>query len=241
MSKQPETVLAIPGQWADRSELVMSIASQSDGYLFAGPLLFHVDTKTGWTLDVVEHDPEVLKSFALAGRGRLSAEELAQINQHTFMLYLVGPGGSVESASGLLHAAQALLKSGGLAVKVESAGTAHSKARWAELCSEASLGDLLRAYVTYVGGGGEYYSCGMHNLGFPDAVVEAEIPPQEAAELIDTFLGFLLSENPTLNDGETFSIAADAPRYRLVHESNTRFESDDLFFNPFGVWKLISV
>ena len=122
---------------------------------------------------------------------------------------------------------------------MESTGTAHSAEQWAEFCTNADLGDLLRAYVTYIGGGSSYYSCGMHNLGFPDAVGDAEIPPNEAAMLLHTFLGFLLVEDPELNDGETFFIAVDAPRYRLFHEPCTQFEPDDLFHNPFGIWKLV--
>jgi hypothetical protein len=82
-------------------------------------------------------------------------------------------------------------------------------------------------------------ACGMHNLGHPDAVVEADIPPTEAAQLLHTFAGYLLVENPTLKNRETFSIDAAAPRYRLVHEPCTMYEAGDLFHNPYGVWKLV--
>jgi hypothetical protein len=51
--------------------------------------------------------------------------------------------------------------------------------------------------------------------------------------------GYLLVEKPNFNDGEIFSIAADAPRYRLFHEDCKRFEAGDLFHNPCGVWKMV--
>jgi len=41
----------------------------------------------------------------------------------------------------------------------------------------------------------------MHNLGHPDGVVEADIPPNDAASLLQTFISYLAAENPTLNDG----------------------------------------
>ena len=34
---------------------------------------------------------------------------------------------------------------------------------------------------------------------------------------------------PALQDRETFSVAADAPRYRLFHEPCTMYEAGDLF------------
>ena len=79
----------------------------------------------------------------------------------------------------------------------------------------------------------------MHNLGHPDAVVEADIQPHDAAKLLHTFVSYLLVENPTLQERETFSIDADTPRYRLFHRPCTMYEEGDLFYNPFGVWKLV--
>lgn len=81
----------------------------------------------------------------------------------------------------------------------------------------------------------------MHNLGFRDAIVEADIAPDEAAKLLHTFLEYLLVENPMIDDGATFSVDTNAPRYRLFHEECTLYAADDLFHNPFGMWKMVSV
>jgi Domain of unknown function (DUF4261) len=241
MSKNPnaQTVIGIPGRWPSRSDIVTSIATRSGGYLFAGMVMMKIGTKDGFTLKIYEHDPNLKKAFSIAGRGRLTDEDLDAIGSHTFTLYLVIEGGTINAAKKALHAANALLKSGGLAVKVESTGTAHRADQWAQFCAHDHPGSLLRAYVTYIGGDGVYYSCGMHNLGHPDAVVEAAIPPNDATNLLHTFLGYLLVENPKLNDRETFSVDADAPRYRLFHEACTLYPAGNLFHNPFGVWKLI--
>lgn len=239
MTDPPQSVIGIPGRWPARNDIVTSIASKSDGYLFAGTVLIKIGSEGGFTLEVYEHDPNLKKAFSFAGRGRLTEEDLEAIGAHTFTLYLVAPGGSVEAARNSLHAANGLLKAGGLAVKIESSGTAHSAGQWAEFCTLDNVGNLLKAFVTYIRGKGLFYSCGMHNLGYPDAVVEVEIQPDDAAKLLHAFVGYLLAENPTLNDGETFSIDADAPRYRLSREPCTMFEADNLFHNPFGVWKLM--
>lgn len=241
MSKAPQTVICIPGQWIDRTDIVTSIASRSGGYLFAGMVMMKIGTKDGFTLEIYEHDSNLKNTFAIAGRGRLTEEDLDAIGSHTFTLYLVADSGSTSAARKLLHAADALLKSGGIAVKIESSGTAHRADRWAKFCADDQLGILLQAYVTYIGGNGVYYSCGMHNLGFRDAIVEADIAPDEAAQLLHTFLGYLLVENPTIKDRETFSANANASRYRLFREACTIYPVDNLFHNPFGMWKIVPV
>jgi hypothetical protein len=239
MSKSPQTVIGVPGRWTTRSDIVSAIASQSGGYLFAGMAMVKIGTQDAFSLEVYDHDPSLKKAFSIAGHGRLSEQDLEAIGSHTFTLYLGAPGGSVAAAKNLLHAANGLLKAGGLAVKVESTGTAHRADQWAEFCSHDHLGSLLQAYVNYVGSEDVYYSCGMHNLGHPDALVEADISPNDAAELLHTFASYLLIENATLKDRETFSIDADAPRFRLFHGPCRMYEDGDLFHNPFGVWKLV--
>lgn len=242
MAKSLQIVIGIPGRWPDRADIITSIAERSGGYLFAGMFMVKIGSKDSCRVEIYERDPNLKNAFVLAGRERLTENDLENIEQHNFTLYLVADGGSFDSAKKLLHAANAILKAGGIAVKVESAGTAHSASQWAAFCNcDFSEMILLQAFVTYIRGEGIYYSCGMHNLGLQDAIVEADIDPDEAAELLFTFLGYLLIENPTVNDGETFSVNADAPRYRLFREPCTCYVPDDLFYNPFGMWKLTPV
>jgi hypothetical protein len=240
MAKSPQIVVGIPGRWPNRSDIVTSIASRSGGYLFAGMVMMNIGTRDRFTVEIYEHDPNLKNAFSIAGRGRLTEEDLDAIGSHTFTLYVVAQGGSIDAATRLLHAVNGLLKSGGLAVKVESTGTARRADQWAEFCTHDRRGNLLQAYVTYIGGDGVYYSCGMHNLGHPDAVVEADLSPDDAANLLQAFIGYLVFENPELKDRDTFSVDADAPRYRLFHEPCTMYKAGDLFQNPFGVWKLVS-
>ena len=72
-------------------------------------------------------------------------------------------------------------------------------------------------------------------------MVEAAIPPNDTANLLHAFVGYLLVGNPKLKDRETFSVDAQAPRYRLFHASCTMYTVGDLFHNPFGVWRLVPV
>lgn len=238
MSELPTIVVGIPGQWADRSAILESIARHSGGYLFAGMVLMHVETKWSCSLEIYENDPDLLRAFEIAGAGRFSAAQLDEIDNHTFTLYLSCDGGSLESARALMNAATALLNCGGSGVKIESAGIAHTPERWKELDASKLPVALMHAFVTYVGGDSVFYSCGMQNIGFRDAVVNAEISPNDAANLLFTLNAYIALENATIGDAETFSVDATSPGYRVSKKPCVMFATDDLFHNPYGIHDL---
>lgn len=238
VSELPRIVIGIPGTWPDRSSIVAAIAQRSGGYLFAGMILMHIDTKWSCTLEIYDHDPEMRCAFEAAGGGRLPDSTLSEIERHTKTVYLIGDGGSFGNARNLMHAARALLKCGGLAVKIESSGVAHSATQWCKLAVDELPLAVLNAFVTYVGGDGEFYSCGMHSIGHRDAVVTADISPSDAANLLHQFLRYIAFEEPTIHDNETFSIDEGQPIFRVCKSPCTMFPADDLFYNPYGVWQL---
>lgn len=147
----------------------------SDGYLFAGGLLMNIKSKWKCSLEVYEADPNMRTAFEVAGGGRFPVTELNEIENHTFTLYLSSEGGSLERCRRLMEVASALLDCGGLGVKIESSGLAHTAAKWRELTATEIPDVILTAFVTYVGDSGDYYSCGMHNLGFRDPYVAGRI------------------------------------------------------------------
>jgi hypothetical protein len=62
-----EIILGVPGRWKDSQDIVLSIAEQSNGYLFAGSVLMHTSTKSGFSLEIYERDPQLVKAFEIAG------------------------------------------------------------------------------------------------------------------------------------------------------------------------------
>jgi len=235
---KPKTVLGIPGTWESRDEITSAIAERSDGYVLVDGVLLDRATNEGFDVQILEPNSDLRDAFQLASRGALSFEALEAIDRHTFTIYLVASGGTTEHAKTLLHVANGLLRAGGLAVIVESAGIAHSPAAWLDFCLKTKLEDLLAAYVTFYGADGVFFSCGMHNLGLPDAFVEADLSPDDATELLHMFCGHLLLDEPKLDDGHTFSVDEKSKHYRLDKDPCTQFEPDDLYHNPFGVWRI---
>ncbi len=92
--------------------------------------------------------------------------------------------------------------------------------------------------MTLVGDKGTYYSCGMHNLGYRDALVKGKLSANQAAAILQSFLLYTLIEKPTIKDGHTFSESATAPHYRLQSMGCTTYPKGHSFFNPYGMWRL---
>jgi len=237
MSAQTQIILGVPGQGASRTEMVTSIAETSGGYLFAGGVMIRVGEEGGWQLEVEGPNPQLVRAFEAGGRGSFSPADLDAVARHTMVLYLLGPGGSEEAARAILGAAAGLLRAGGTAVNVESTGKSHTREAWLELAEDRGLPALFHAFVTLIGAPGEVRSCGMQNLGLPDACV-VEPPTTEAANLLQSYLYYTLAEKPDLQSGQTFSLGPTAPVYRLTLEPCRWYAADDPFFNPYGIWRL---
>jgi hypothetical protein len=219
---------------------MQAVAASDTGIIFAGSSLLNSATGHVFEVEQVEYDPQMQQAFTLAGRKSLTQADLAAVGAHRTTLYVLGSDGSLEAAREMLDVGTSLLKAGGIAVKVETAGVAHSAKDWWTYCGrkDTHVGSLYLAYVVVVRGRGSYYSCGMHNLGLPDAIVTADLTPNEALQLLQGFLLYVLHERPQIQDGHTFSTAANAPDYGLSHEPCETFPPDDLFHNPFGMWRL---
>ena len=54
-------------------------------------------------------------------------------------------------------------------------------------------------------------------------------------------LGDTLQPHVALRGGDTFSTGATSDRWRLGQVECTEYAPDDLFYNPFGMWRLTPV
>lgn len=237
--RRPKTVICIPGIWNSRREIVTSIAKRSGGYLFAGDALINPSTGEVYKVDLYHHDPVLVEAFANANSGSLTSAEMEQISVHRYAMYLVARGGSVSKARSLMNATSAVLQSGGIAVKIESSGVAHSAAQWIELTLDPSPKSLYSAFVVLVTSDSEYYACGMHNLGLPDASVSMELDSATAKKLLDCLLLSTLEFDTPSANLDCFTCVGVKGRFKAVLEPCVRFPSDDLFYNPYGNWRLV--
>lgn len=241
-----KTVLCVPGPWKSHDEVMHAIIENNLGeYLFAGMLLYDVNRKTGYELEICDPDTRMRNSFEFAGSTTCVRDEegfLDAIEAHETVLYVVGETGSLQTAEHIARAGAALLKAGGIGLKVESAGKAFTKTQWLDMLedgfTEASLYKMFVLDVLLDSERGILYSCGMHNLGLKDALFA---DGQDRAAILDTLSSFgyyQIVDKPTILAGQTFAAYQDAPVYRIHEETNQPNAGHDLFENPLGMWRL---
>ncbi|MFH1467120.1 MAG: hypothetical protein ABIO70_22240 [Pseudomonadota bacterium] len=243
---QIETSLLIPGPWKSREQVAAAMAGlpASDGprYRVDGEHLVQVTSGESvlWSWGPPAEGSR--RGFELAGRGAFEPAELDAIAACGGVVVLVdSDSGSPEAARRLLAFGEAVIRAGGLAVMVESAGLAHTGSAWRDLAAEAAEPEaLLLAFVIPIGDPEDgYFTCGMHNLGLPDVLLPPVLEPEESGDLLDAFTFYMLAEEPTLEEGDAFAPAEDAPAWILERRDCEHFEEDSPLFNPFGLWLLL--
>lgn len=236
----PEMVLCIPGPWPDRDAFFHAVMQGDGGYLMLGQSLLHVASSFSCDIEFQGPDPAIERAFGAAGPHWRNTPEMDAVARHRSVVYLIGPGGTPGAAEPMMRAAAALVTVGGLGVKIESSGLAHSPARWQALVANLELFSAHEALVVYVTGRNDTYSCGMHLLGLPDAITTG-IDASANAELLRMFTRYLFCEAPTLHEAQTFAVEAGAPVYPLWRDQGIVYPTDSLFTNPYGYWRLKAV
>jgi hypothetical protein len=236
-----KTVLCIPGNWNNRTDIVTTIAKNNiNEFIFAGMMLLDLKTNTSFELEICERDDRLKESFKYAGKvNSVSEDFLNDIDKHKYVIYLSAETGDTTSAKSIAEAGKAILKSGGTGIKVETTGKAFTKEHWIELLNNFEESNLYQMFVidSIIDGRGKTYSCGMHNLGLKDCIVYNE-EFQESVNLISIFGYYQLIEKPEIKQNQTFSISEEAPIFVISEEINQPNKGDELFENPYGMWKL---
>lgn len=238
-SPSHEIIIGIPGRWKSRKALIEAIATLSGGYIFAGGVLMHMGSDTGFVLDVGPHDDKVSEAFQLIGKRTLTKDDQRKIARHTFMLYLTGPGGSTINAQAMVQAAAGLLRAGGDAIKVETAGLAHRKKHWLQLATNVTPQTLYQAFVTLIGTeDGTIYTTGMHNLGLPDGIISG-VDTALSAQLLQGLALYQMLSDQQLAPGHAFGLTPETANFTLALEPSHHPENDPFYHNRYGMWRLV--
>jgi len=133
--EQPVTftsVLCIPGPWTGDMEVKLALIKATNGeYIAAGGAMIHAKGNFHCTFEVCERDDRMKKSFTVAGYVTgVSENFLNQVENHKSVVYITAPTGNLQAAQQMALAGAALLKAGGIGIKVETAGKAFEKATW---------------------------------------------------------------------------------------------------------------
>jgi hypothetical protein len=208
--------------------------------------------------DADEGTISLLKS-CMSGSSSISEDNLERIAGSKKFLRIrseqFGSAGGPSVAHDFLKLGAKLLGMGAEPVICESSMIAHSREYWTDLSENSGphpaatqefWTSVFRAFVQLsLEDSNDSFTCGMHLLGFPDAVIsksvldvcEPEKPNLEtAAFLFDSFHLYVLVEFGKWTSGETFRPELSWPRLRVTWEECTG-SADALTFNPFGRWR----
>ena len=237
---RPRTILCIPGNWKDRTEIVTSIVENNmNEFIFSGTILLNLNTNQGFDVEICERDDRMKESFEWAGMvNKFSEDFLNKIANHKYIIYLSAETGGLKSAKSIAEAGNAILNSGGIGVKVETTGKAFTKEQWTEFLNNFEESNLYQMFVLdSINDGRRTFSCGMHNIGFKDTIVYNE-GFQESVNVISTFGYYQITDKPEIKSNQTFSIDEEAPVFVISEEKSQPYEGDELFGNLYGMWKL---
>lgn len=177
-----EMILCIPGPWADRGAFLRQVVMAGAGrFIYTGVILADIRAKDNVGLEFCGPDTRMTKAFETAGQGKLPETCLAEIRGHASVVYLRAPLDLVAERERLVKFTGLLRSIGGIAVKVESAGVAHTWETW-ERRLKGSLFDLYCAAIVLVGDKDTFYSCGMHHFGLPECEVPSSLGGAKGAD-----------------------------------------------------------
>ncbi len=229
-------ILCVPGVWKTRTDLIEGLIKADTGYIAAGFVMTPVGGGEMVELDIRKHEPEVSAAFRATSLGRFSEEELASIDEHNMVIYALCNIKDFNSAIEAMKVGHALLKAGGLGIKVETSGVSHPKPEWLGF-SEKLSADVFRAFVVTVTSERHLLSCGMHSFNQPDGIIDADI--EDANYTLQTFLLYLLAEEPAITHGQTFAAAEEMETLQISKVLSSQvYPKGDIFYNPLNFWAL---
>ena len=240
-------IISISGFWKDSNQIRKLINDSAKcKYRLTENYLFHEDEIDEFVFHLDNSKQTLTMLPAPTESNLLKKEEENNVNQHKSTVYLMIEGGSIENAKKIMLAGNCILNIGGHEIKIVTAGITHGKETWQKFIENDRLMDYIFAFVITVHNDKEdfYFTCGMHNLGYPDAVVPGYLDPDQGNCLAKAFLYYLVKNNPVLVSGNKFQIDKNSPNiYRLTYEKCHIYDNFDknvyrLFHNPYGLWRL---
>jgi len=225
-------------------EAKLALVEATNGaYIAAGPAMIHAKGNFHCLFEECAYDERMRKSFEVAGRVTGVTEDfLNMIGKHKSVIYITAPTGNLQAARQMALAGAALLKAGGIGIKVETAGKAFEKDEWLRLTEDEEDASLYEMFVvdSLMDADGTVFTCGMQNLGLKDAIVSG-LPFEQAADLVRILGYYQLVDKPVIMAGQTFTPTVSSPMYRFSEELNAPYNGHELFGNPFGTWRLMPV
>lgn len=234
-----EIVIAIPGKWENKRELTSALllaSVKTKGYTILANILMNAETGSSFKLAVDAPDEHVAQTFEYLNGVKIDAETFKEIEESTAVLYVLAKNTGLEVVKELITAVSDILRVGGLAVRIDTTGIAHSKEAWLELEKNVeNVVEVHRHFVTLVDYDTYYSSFGMKSFSYPDVVAPSVTNSEEFISALGSLSFYMVAENPVLNSGETYSNGIEAKFFRMDMKADDRYDNTHIYHNSFGV------
>jgi hypothetical protein len=220
--------LRIPGTWANEELLAQAIPS--DCKLSGNSLVLADGSQV--ELYVRPRDSQFLDVFKFSSRTDPTGQESERLRNYHLQVCLVGPGGSIQSASAMMRSAIPILKAGGAGVFVDNSALSFGASHWCKMADFCDADALTFGFVNVVRNKQHTYTVGMQVFGKPDLIMPTKSAGHEGSTIIDLMLKIATSDH-SFDEGHQM----DLPYARLfkVHKiSDDKSPVGSPMQNPWG-------
>jgi hypothetical protein len=235
------TVICIPGIWNNFDAIPDAIFSASEGnYIVVGDIIFNAKAEHFYKFEIRSRGENIIESFRALGRPTgISDGGLSKIGKHNYVIYISGSTGGVNEAHQMALTGAAVLKAGGLGIRIDTAGKAFEKEKWLKYVTNFAEPDLLEMFVSsgVIDERKNIFSRGMHNLGLKDTIISG-MDFQQAVDLINVFGYYQIFDKPLILPNQIFQPDHKSPKYLISEQHDRLYDGGNLFSNPYGLWRL---
>lgn len=224
-----DLLLSIPGIW-DKEEAIYEVPEKVPRYFYRGE-------KPVVELLVKPYDENLVKDFRFLLPEDIPEEEFERLDSHTHIAFIAGTVEKNDDLVNMMHAAAEIVKTGGMAVRVESSKTALTAAEWLLTVKNPKKASLFKAFVGFLKVSNSIQSFGMQILGMPDARIPAGNDEYYAYNVLRNFLFMGYIENMQFSSGQLVTLFENEPEFKINLSKDDR-DSNDLFYNVYGIWEL---
>lgn len=230
-----EIAFRIPGLWTHPRQLVEALPA---GHKLTGDDLVMPDgTRIGF--GAAPADNQFARIFRSSCRQPATDEELATVGRYAVNVFLIGPGGSLESARTMMTAAAAIVRAGGAGVFIDNSGLAHGGRDWLAMTDDGGSDALSFAYVAIIRGKQDVWTMGMHALGLRDVVMRRADLEKGGVDIVEV-IRYLARGDKPVRDGHILA-DLDGPRFKALHIESDPGLPQGQMHNPYGRLKLVTM
>ena len=229
-------VICVLGDWRSLAPVASLVAAFGQGFTFDDE-----ESKT-------TSDSRMVRAFDVSAdrvESSMTAADLKAIAGHKAVAYVISPPvdreKSIIVAQQVLELIGKLFAAGATAIKNESPGLAHGKARWLALIQRAKAGTtdeatqaLIEATVRRpIGSDNLLYSCGAHLLGVRDVETVGIKNERDAVKIMDRLIAQQLKAGRSATSPTSIDSDNGKPLPVALSDSE-HYEDDSFMHNPFG-------